>query len=93
MYLYFFFIIFIFIQAEMSERPKRVISKPSRYKTTSSDEAHPPKQARIGRRISATEIQEDVQHIKRIIAEDSTYLHYNDNNSFTQDTHTYIQSP
>lgn len=88
----------------MSARPKRVISKPSRYVTTSSDEV-PPKQRRDEgssetRRVStiprAGEIQEDIQNIRRALLEveqDHTILFNNNNNYSMQypSSNTYVQ--
>lgn len=81
----------------MSERPKRVISKPSRYVTTSSDDA-PPKPKRVATTTSAVEVQEDIHDIRMTLEEeDSIYPNndnYNNNNNyFTHYTssHTHVQ--
>lgn len=71
-----------------SQRPKRSISKPSRYMTTSSDEA--PQRTKTARSITEiqTNIQDDIHDIRRTI-EDPIYS----NNSLTQNnSHTYISS-
>jgi len=81
-------------KAEMTERPKRNISKPSRYLTTSSDEA-PPKQRRIATTNNAANVQEDIQNIRRTLEEEPTYF-YNNNNYYyniTEDSHTYTYIP
>lgn len=67
-------------------RPKRMVNKPSRYQTTSSDEAPvqpPPKKAAAAERIA-----NDVDEIKNILEKDN----FNNSNTNTQYSsyHTHI---
>lgn len=69
----------------MSERPKRAISKPSRYVTTSSSDEAPPKQRRIA--MVPGEVYEDIQDIRRTLEEDSVL--FNDNNNISPHSSSY----
>lgn len=73
------------------QRPKRVISKPSRFMTTSSDEA-PPKLKRVATSTSAGEkhVQDDIQDIRRTLEKDLVYFNNADNN-YSHNNKNYSQ--
>ncbi|XP_025161747.1 uncharacterized protein LOC112590165 [Harpegnathos saltator] len=77
----------IFVLTEM-ERSKRIVGKPSRYETTSSDEV--PKRTKIGTaKILNTNINDNIDDIRRILESNAQS---NNNEHFDNSlTHIYVE--
>lgn len=71
------------------DRPKRMITKPSRYVTTSSDEASKRKKTVIGAAIETTigDIQDDIDDLRDVLHREDNYnenpTFFNNNNNYT----------
>lgn len=91
---------YFYLQAQMEKRPKRVTSKPSRYITTSSDEA--PKKRKKGSIITAEDIEKDAYEIRNALEEDysssdssnnyPTHTPHTPTNNLSQRTHIHTDS-
>jgi len=71
------------------ERPKRIITKPPRYITTSSDEA-PNRRKGPSTNTARGEIQDDIDDIRKILNKDydENSNNFNNNNNHNHITHT-----